>query len=83
VLDLASTFQRAADAMARPVEDSCEATAYCFNDATVLRRYHEFFRSMKAFRVAVLLIKKILTMQHKNERIGGADLDWRIIACRY
>jgi hypothetical protein len=24
------------------------------------------------------LIKKILTMQHKNERIGGVDLDWRI-----
>jgi hypothetical protein len=24
-----------------------------------------------------LLIKKILTMQHKNERIGGVDLDWR------
>jgi len=29
----------------------------------------------------VLFIKKILTMQHKNERIGGADLDWRITQC--
>jgi hypothetical protein len=29
-----------------------------------------------------LLIKKILTIQHKNEWIGGVDLDWRI-TCRY
>jgi hypothetical protein len=37
-------------------------------------------RSMTILRPFVwsfLLIKKILTMQHKNERIGGVDLDWR------
>ena len=32
---------------------------------------------LRPFVWSFLLIKKILTMQHKNERIGGVDLDWR------